>query len=77
MWRPVSCSRSTYRPARRGCRCSIVSGPSASASLLDERLAEPERRRLLDLARPAAVMGSGGSLTVFTGASAVDEEPRA
>ena len=44
--------------------------------LLDERLAEPERRRLLDLARPAAVMGSGGSLTVFAGASAVDEEDR-
>lgn len=41
---------------------------------LDERLAEPERRRLLDLARPAAVMGSGGSLTVFAGAGPVDEE---
>ena len=27
---------------------------------LDERLAEPERRRLLDLARPAAVLGAGG-----------------
>ena len=28
---------------------------------LDERLAEPERQRLLDLARPAAVLGAGGA----------------
>ena len=41
---------------------------------LDERLAEPERRRLLDLARPAAVIGSGGGLTVFAGAAPVDED---
>jgi O-succinylbenzoic acid--CoA ligase len=41
---------------------------------LDERLSEPERRRLLDLARPAAVLGSGGALTVFGGAAPVDPE---
>ena len=40
---------------------------------LDERLAEPERRRLLDLARPAAVLGAGGT-TVFAGAAPVDPE---
>jgi O-succinylbenzoic acid--CoA ligase len=40
---------------------------------LDERLAEPERQRLLDLARPAAVLGAGGT-TVFAGAEPVDTE---
>jgi O-succinylbenzoic acid--CoA ligase len=40
---------------------------------LDERLAEPERRRLLDLARPAAVLGAGGT-TVFAGAAPIDPE---
>jgi O-succinylbenzoic acid--CoA ligase len=40
---------------------------------LDERLAEPERQRLLDLARPAAVLGAGGT-TVFAGAAPVDHE---
>ncbi|MGZ8580765.1 MAG: class I adenylate-forming enzyme family protein [Actinomycetota bacterium] len=39
---------------------------------LDERLPEPERRRLLDLARPAAVLGAGGGTTVFAGAEPVD-----
>src|SRR5688572_31229229 len=38
---------------------------------LDERSAEPERQRLLDLARPAAVLGAGGT-TVFAGAEPVD-----
>jgi o-succinylbenzoate---CoA ligase len=37
---------------------------------LDERLPEPERRRLLDLARPASVLGAGGS-TVYAGAEPV------
>jgi len=41
---------------------------------LDERFPEPERHRLLDLARPAAVLGSGGALTVFAGAAPVDPE---
>ena len=41
---------------------------------LDERLAEPERRRLFDLARPAAVIGSGGGLRIFAGAAPVDED---
>jgi o-succinylbenzoate---CoA ligase len=41
---------------------------------LDERLTRSERERLLDLARPAAVLGSGGALTVFAGAASVDEE---
>jgi O-succinylbenzoic acid--CoA ligase len=40
---------------------------------LDERSAEPERQRLLDLARPAAVLGAGGT-TVFAGAEPVDAE---
>lgn len=41
---------------------------------LDERLPEPERRRLLDLARPAAVLGAGGGSTVYAGAEPVDPE---
>jgi O-succinylbenzoic acid--CoA ligase len=40
---------------------------------LDERLTPSERARLLDLARPAAVLGSGGALTVYSGAAPVDE----
>jgi O-succinylbenzoic acid--CoA ligase len=40
---------------------------------LDDRLAEPERRRLLDLARPAVVLGAGGT-TVFAGAAPVDPD---
>jgi o-succinylbenzoate---CoA ligase len=39
---------------------------------LDERLPEPERRRLLDLARPAAVLGAGGGSTVYAGSAPVD-----
>ena len=41
---------------------------------LDERLAGPERQRLLDLARPAAVLGAGGGTTVFAGAAPVEPE---
>ena len=41
---------------------------------LDERLPELERRRLLDLARPAAVLGAGGGSTVYAGAEPVDHE---
>ena len=41
---------------------------------LDERLSESERRRLLDLARPAAVLGAGGAATVYAGAEPVDHE---
>lgn len=41
---------------------------------LDERLPESERGRLLDLARPAAVLGAGGGTTVYAGAEPVDAE---
>lgn len=41
---------------------------------LDERLPESERRRLLDLARPAAVLGAGGGSTVYAGAEPVDHD---
>jgi O-succinylbenzoic acid--CoA ligase len=41
---------------------------------LDERLTEPERHRLLDLARPAAVLGAGGGTTVYSGSQAVDRD---
>ena len=41
---------------------------------LDERLTGSERDRLLDLARPAAVLGTGGALTVYAGAAPVDED---
>ena len=41
---------------------------------LDERLTPSERTRLLDLARPAAVLGIGGALTVYAGAAKVDED---
>jgi O-succinylbenzoic acid--CoA ligase len=41
---------------------------------LDERLTASERERLLDLARPAAVLGTGGALTVYAGAAPVDED---
>ena len=41
---------------------------------LDERLPESERRRLLDLARPAAVLGAGGGATVYAGAEPVEHE---
>ncbi|MDH5334376.1 MAG: fatty acid--CoA ligase family protein [Thermoleophilia bacterium] len=41
---------------------------------LDERLPEPERRRQLDIARPAAVLGVGGGLTVYAGAAPVDPD---
>jgi O-succinylbenzoic acid--CoA ligase len=39
---------------------------------LDERLPDRDRRRLLDLARPAAVLGTGGALTVFGGSAPID-----
>ena len=41
---------------------------------LDERLPESERRRLLDVARPAAVLGAGGGATVYAGAEPVDDD---
>lgn len=41
---------------------------------LDERLPHRERRRLLDLARPAAVLGAGGAMTVFGGAAPIDDD---
>ncbi len=41
---------------------------------LDERLPESERRRLLDVARPAAVLGAGGGATVYAGAKPVDDD---
>ena len=41
---------------------------------LDERLPEPERRRQLDIARPAAVLGVGGGSTVYGGAAPVDPD---
>ena len=41
---------------------------------LDERLSGAERGRLLELARPAAVLGTGGAMTVFGGAAPVGEE---
>lgn len=41
---------------------------------LDERLPDPERRRLLDLARPAAVLGAGGGSTVYAGSAPVDPD---
>lgn len=41
---------------------------------LDERWTEPERRRLLDLARPAAVLGAGGGSTLYAGAEPVEPE---
>ena len=41
---------------------------------LDERLPDRDRRRLLDRARPAAVLGVGGALTVFGGATPIDDD---
>jgi hypothetical protein len=41
---------------------------------LDERLSGAERSRLLELARPAAVLGTGGAMTVFGGAAPVGED---
>jgi o-succinylbenzoate---CoA ligase len=41
---------------------------------LDQRLSARERRVLVDLARPTAVLDETGSLTVFAGAEPVDEE---
>ena len=38
---------------------------------LDERLPERERARMLDLARPAAVLGAGGGSTVYAGAEPI------
>lgn len=39
---------------------------------LDHRLSERERRTLVDLARPTAVLDASGSLTVFAGGAPVD-----
>ena len=41
---------------------------------LDQRLSARERRVLVDLARPTAVLDATGSLTVFAGAEPVDDE---
>ena len=41
---------------------------------LDGRLGAAERRRLIDLARPSAVLGSAEALTVFAGGAPVDED---
>ncbi len=43
---------------------------------LDERLPEPERRRLLDLARPAAVLGAGGDHRLRGGRAGRPRESR-
>ncbi|MGZ8631769.1 MAG: class I adenylate-forming enzyme family protein [Actinomycetota bacterium] len=41
---------------------------------LDDRLTERDRRALVDLARPTAVLDAAGSLTVFAGGAPVDDE---